>query len=188
MITIINDKYILYPNKKIGEGGFSEVFLGKCIDTNRVVAIKRESKNNYKKQILEKEKYIYKILLTNKNTAKMLYYYEDELYRYLILEKYYMNLSDYKRKRKSLTEGKLLFITREIIDQIKILHKFGIIHKDIKPENFVIDKKNNSVKLLDFGLSDSYLDNNDHMEFKKTRSRSGTLRYMSVNSHKKYTL
>jgi serine/threonine protein kinase len=189
MTKIIDNKYILYFNKKIGEGGFSEVFSGKCLTTDEIVAIKCEKKESIKKQILEKEKYIYQILLKNENTAKMLFYNEDETYRYLVLEKYYMNLGNYKKKRKIENDGKFLFITREIIKQIKILHDLGIIHKDIKPENFVIDKKNNTVKLIDFGLSDTFLDENKkHVIMKKTRSRSGTLRYMSPNSHKKYRL
>ena len=52
-----------------------------------------------------------------------------------------------------------MFITIQLIEQIEILHSYGIIHKDIKPDNFVLNFNNNSIKLIDFGLSDSYIEN-----------------------------
>lgn len=185
---IINNKYIIFFDRILGEGGFSEVFLGKCIKTKKYLAIKCELKDNYKKKILEKEKYIYQIISNESNSAKMIDYIEDETYRYLILEKYKINVGDFKKEIGNINEKMILFIAKKMLNQIKLLHNYGIIHKDIKPENFVLDVKNNSIKLIDFGLSDTYIEDNKHISLKKSKSRSGTLRYMSINSHNKYLL
>jgi serine/threonine protein kinase len=56
-----------------------------------------------------------------------------------------------------------------MVDRIEVLHKHGFIHRDIKPQNYIIgksSKKANVVYLIDFGLSKRYLDpkTNKHVE------------------------
>ena len=76
----------------------------------------------------------------------------------------------------------------QMLQQLNVLHKNGIIHNDIKPENFVFDKQNKKFKIIDFGLSSFYITNKNHIKFSEKCSRFGTLRYMSINAHKKYSL
>lgn len=46
-------------------------------------------------------------------------------------------------------------VADQILDAVGYMHRKGIIHNDLKPENIFISRKDNSVKLLDFGLSDN---------------------------------
>lgn len=81
----------------------------------------------------------------------------------------------------------ILMIGFQAIERLESLHKHGFIHRDIKPDNFVIGFDENGKKiihLIDFGLSSSYLDkNNKHIWFKKYAHTVGTPYFLSVYAH-----
>lgn len=74
------------------------------------------------------------------------------------------------------------------------MHNAGYIHRDIKPNNFVMGLPNtpnaHTVYLLDFGLSKSYKDikrNVHYPQLPPGRALTGTARYASINSHQGYS-
>lgn len=62
------------------------------------------------------------------------------------------NLNEFLAENPSLDSRRRVFY--QILDVVAYVHKSGIIHNDIKPENILISRANDDVKLLDFGLSD----------------------------------
>ncbi len=74
-----------------------------------------------------------------------------------------------------------------MINRIEYLHKFHYVHRDIKPENFIIGQgeKSNIIYLIDFGLSKLYKNNKNHQHipYRDGRKLTGTVRYVSINTH-----
>ena len=78
-----------------------------------------------------------------------------------------------------------------MIDRIEFMHKKSFIHRDIKPDNFLIGLNENShiIYIIDFGLSEKYRNSRTykHIPFSTNNSFVGTARYSSINSLKGYS-
>lgn len=87
--------------------------------------------------------------------------------------------------RTFLTET-IVGIGAQIIMRLRHLHELHMIHRDIKPDNFVMGLKNNKNKLyiIDFGLCNKYRSSKTkvHIPFKTNMSLVGTCRYTSINA------
>ena len=185
-MPILLNKYKFSKDDIIGKGGFSTVYEGYDILDAKKIAIKIDKKIKYNK----KESLIYDKIMNEKYMPKKYDYIEKASSSYLIMPLYDMNCEKLLKINKDVyfNEKDVLMLSIQIIQQLNNLHKIGIIHQDVKPDNFVYDKKSNKFKLIDFGLSKYYIIDNNHIEFEKNHSRSGTLRYMSTNCHMKHTL
>lgn len=62
------------------------------------------------------------------------------------------NLNEYLAENPSLKSRER--ILSELLEAVSYIHKKGIVHNDLKPENILISRKGDSLKLIDFGLSD----------------------------------
>jgi len=100
---------------------------------------------------------------------------------FLIME-YAMNgeLFDYIVKKQKLSEKEACRFFQEILSGIAYIHKLAIVHRDLKPENLLLDF-NNSLKIIDFGLSNTYKDG----ETLKTACGSPCYAAPEVNLHNK---
>jgi casein kinase 1 len=77
-------------------------------------------------------------------------------------------------------------IAIQMLERIQFLHLKGFIHRDVKPDNFVIgsDSKGYKIYLIDFGLAKRYLDKDgNHIPYKDNKNLTGTARYASLNTH-----
>jgi serine/threonine protein kinase len=77
-------------------------------------------------------------------------------------------------------------IALQILDRIEFIHNKSILHRDIKPDNFLIGtgRKKHRIYIIDFGLSKKYIKDETHTEYKKGRSFTGSFRYSSIRNHK----
>ena len=75
----------------------------------------------------------------------------------------------------------------QMIKLLKFIHSKSFIHRDVKPDNFVIGLGENKdiVHIIDFGLSKRYRDSNSklHIPYRDNKSLTGTVRYASINTH-----
>lgn len=70
---------------------------------------------------------------------------------------------------------------------IQFIHLRGVLHRDIKPDNFLVGRNSNQNKIymIDFGLAKRYLskDNESHIPYRDNKDLTGTARYASINTH-----
>lgn len=183
---ILLDNYALL--EKLGSGSFGEVYLTKDKQTNNYVAAKVEDKSEYPR--ISYEYKVYKNIRRRgfKNGIPKVYeYIKAGDFNILIMELLGKNLDDlftkFDRKFKVST---VLLLGIEIINLLQKLHAAKYVHRDIKPNNFMIGKEGNKHKLyiMDFGLSKEYIDSEgDHLAYRTNRSLIGTARYASINMH-----
>jgi|SRR3989344_3035193 len=176
---LFNDKYKII--KKLGSGAFGDLY---CIQNsnNEFFAAKIEKHTSNK---LKHEFKIYSHLHKHNITSIPLIknYIETHDYNILIMSMLtsdFDNLFEFNNKYFPL--GTILKFGIDALLILENIHNCGIIHRDIKPNNFLLDT-NNKLHLIDFGLSKFYLKNNKHIEYKQNKSLVGTIKYTSINIH-----
>ena len=181
---LIFNKY--QPIKLIHSSGFGDVYEGKNIKENIPVAIKVERKNSIYK-VLESEAF-YLMNLKGYGIPKIITYGHYFKYNILIEEllgKSIEHIYDVK-KSDNFSIKDVCMIALQSLDRLEFIHSKFVIHRDIKPQNFVIGRNDPDViYLIDFGLSHKYRSSRTykHIKFKNLKLTYGSLRYLSINGN-----
>jgi len=143
------------PLKVIGRGAFGEVRLVQKKDTGHVYAMKILRKAD----MLEKEQIAHVraerdvlVEADHQWVVKMYYCFQDALNLYLVME--FLPGGDMMTllmKKDTMTEEQTQFYVAETVLAIDSIHRLGFIHRDIKPDNLLLDSRGH-IKLSDFGL------------------------------------
>lgn len=149
---------ISYPNTEIiGHGSFGVVFTTTIQETKDMVAIKKVLQD---KRFKNRELEIMK-LLNHINLINLKYYFyekdpSDEVYLNLIID--YMPMSLYQRlrhfvhQRASMPRLEIKMYMFQLFKALNYLHNIvSVCHRDIKPQNLLVDPESWSLKLCDFG-------------------------------------
>uniref|UniRef100_A0A6C0IFU6 non-specific serine/threonine protein kinase n=1 Tax=viral metagenome TaxID=1070528 RepID=A0A6C0IFU6_9ZZZZ len=182
MTALIGKKYILLD--LIGSGSFGSIYQGINVRTEEKVAIKVEPINNGTK-LLKNETTIYQYLSNKPGIPEVKWYGKDNQNYYMVLNLLGESLEAIKEQKGTFSLKTTLQIGINVLDLLLTIHEAGLIHRDIKPDNFLLSltDTNKKINIIDFGLCKSYLNNEKHMEMKKTSSLIGTPTYASVNAH-----
>ena len=185
-IYLIGTKYI--TEKQIGSGTFGVVFVGRNKDTGEKVAIKIESESAKHPQ-LEFEAKVINRLNNSKvyGVPRIKWFGKQDKYNIMVSSLLGPSLDEFFIAcGKKFTLKTVLMLGVQLLYRIEHIHNAGILHRDIKPNNFLmgIGSTGGTVFAIDFGLSKKYITTNgEHIKYNDKKKLLGTARYMSVNCH-----
>ena len=170
--------------KKIGQGAFGSVFAGKNLDDNKPIAIKVEKSNAPRTSL--KDEAIFLFELKGLGIPEMISFGKVKTYNVLVEPLLGPSLFHlYVQSGMQFALEDICMISIQVIERIQFVHSRFIIHRDIKPDNFLIGRKDpNVIYLIDFGLSKKYKSDKTgkHLKFNFTGKLTGTVRFASANA------
>ena len=180
-------------DRRVGRGSFGDCYSGYEVATNRAICVKVEDPDQIRPK-LQSEHSIMKLIEKRTTHTELLipralHITTDPPYNVLVQDLLGPSLEDiFQRCEKKFDPMTVLMIAPLIIDTIQIVHAAGVIHKDIKPHNFLLGRGKNAHKvyIIDFGLSKKYHSEGKHIPFRIGRSLIGTARYVGLNVHRGY--
>lgn len=182
-MNLINNKYILL--EQIGSGTFGSIYKSKNTRSDEIVAIKVEPIKNGTK-MLKNESTIYQYLGSRQGMPHVKWFGKDKTNYYMVINLLGKSLEQLKLEKNRFSLKLTLQIGIQIVFLLKTIHDKGLIHRDIKPDNFLLglNSLQKQVHIIDFGFCKSYLNNDKHIQFGKINSLIGSYNYASLNSHK----
>ena len=179
---MISNKYNLI--EKISEGSFGSVFKAENIRTKENVAIKFEIKMDNIKS-LKNEAKIYQYLGKINGFPQIKMFGTMDKLNYLVIDLLGKSLSNTIFYFNKLSLKTTLLIGIQIINRIKVLHENQLLHRDVKPSNFLfgLEKDINKLYLVDFGFSKRYIYNGNHIQERELTKIVGSPNFVSLNIH-----
>lgn len=171
----INDRYEII--KSIGEGGMANVYLAKDTILDRQVAVKvlRGDLSSDEKFIRRFQREALSVSnLSHPNIVEVYDVGEEDGQYYIVME--YIEGKTLKQllyKRGALTLPEVIDIMTQLTDGLAHAHEAYIIHRDIKPQNIMIED-NGTIKITDFGIAMAV----NATQFTQTNSVMGTVHYL----------
>lgn len=143
--------------KVIGNGSFGVVYQAKLVESGELVAIKKVLQDkrfkNRELQIMRK--------LEHCNIVKLKYFFyssgekKDEVYLNLVLEyipeTVYRVARHYSKSKQTIPISFIKLYMYQLFRSLAYIHSLGICHRDIKPQNLLLDPESGVLKLCDFG-------------------------------------
>ncbi|XP_018896748.2 tau-tubulin kinase homolog Asator isoform X2 [Bemisia tabaci] len=175
--------------RKIGGGGFGEIYEGQDLVSKEQVALKVESARQ-PKQVLKMEVAVLKKLQGKEHVCRFIGCGRNDRFNYVVMQLQGKNLAELRRAQPkgAFSLSTTLRLGVQILRAIQSIHQVGFLHRDIKPSNFSIGLRGSNARkvyMLDFGLARQYTVASG--EVRPPRAAAGfrgTVRYASINAHK----
>ncbi|CAD8150731.1 unnamed protein product [Paramecium octaurelia] len=185
---LYNNRFFI--KKKISAGSFGVVFLCEDLQTKEYVAMKVE-KDDTNVIGLDREIQMLDELRKIPGIPKIIWAGNDHDRNCLVMQLLGRDLSYHMKELRTFSLKCVVNIILQVIQIIEGVHRRGIIHRDMKPENIMTgkDQELNQIFLADFGIAKFYREpDGTHTPFKESKPFVGTTRYASINAHKGYEL
>ncbi|XP_067019182.1 uncharacterized protein [Acropora muricata] len=146
------------PIQQLGTGGFAEVYLVKERKTDKKIACKMFDLRENHKDIQKKTKMVrdeVRNLSAVKHEFIVEFYRAEECRNTFLIFMEYMEggaMDKLLREKGRIEEPMVQKFTKQLLVAVAFLHNNGIIHKDIKGANILLDKHQENIKLADFGI------------------------------------
>ena len=181
---LIFSKYLI--RKRIGKGSFGVVYQGLNTSTNEKIAIKIEKREKNQQGTLENEA-MRLVYLQGEGIPKVYCYGNNQSHNLLVEELLGKSLEDiFNSYGKPFSLKTVCVLGIEMIKRIQFIHQKFYIHRDIKPDNFVLglDNKSHIIYILDFGLSKKFRSSrtHQHIKFSVNKKYIKTYPILSISS------
>jgi serine/threonine protein kinase len=181
----VGSKWIL--RKRLGAGSFGEIYSGQHILTKEDVAVKLEQARAHPPQLLNESR-AYKLLAGGVGIPAVRWYGVEGDYNVMVMDLLGKSLQElFEQCGQKFTLKTVLMLADQMIARIEYLHNKNVLHRDIKPDNFMVGTGANAGLLyaIDLGLSRKYKDpkTGQHIPFREGKPLLGTARYTSMNTH-----
>ena len=171
--------------KKLGEGSFGEVY--QAIWQGEDVAIKVERRSTRCPQLNNE----YKLLTKMQSGVGMPEVYSLESVTgcsVMVMELLGATVHDvFMACGKRFPAGLVMQLGEQMIGRLEFVHSRGVVHRDMKPDNFLLGKGIHAdlIYLIDFGISQYFRDSKSlkHCPLTNGHSLRGTAKYCSLNTH-----
>jgi len=140
--------------RKIGRGKYSEVFEGICVSSTEKCVIK--ILKPVKKKKIRREIKILQNLNGGMNIIKLLDVVRDPATKTPSLIFEYVNNIDFKTLYPTLSDFEIRYYIFQLLKALDFAHSNGIMHRDVKPHNVMIDHQKKRLRLIDWGLAEFY--------------------------------
>ncbi|KAH7851410.1 hypothetical protein Vadar_011206 [Vaccinium darrowii] len=140
--------------RKVGRGKYSEVFEGVHCTNNEKCVIK--ILKPVKKKKIKREIKILQNLCGGPNIIKLLDIVRDQQSKTPSLIFEYVNNTDFKMLYPTLSDFDIRYYIYELLKALDYCHSQGIMHRDVKPHNVMIDHEQRKLRLIDWGLAEFY--------------------------------
>lgn len=174
----MNKKYEVI--EKIGQGCFGAIYRGRNIRTGEFVAIKVEAIQS-ETRLLKNESNVYQYLRDCLGIPKVKWFGKDETNYYMVIELLGPSLEQLKIERGTLTLQLVMQVGQQILGILQSIHEMGLVHRDIKPDNFLLglNDKSKQLYMIDFGFCKKC----SVSEPATTTGLIGSPNYASINAH-----
>ncbi|GAA5894102.1 hypothetical protein JCM6882_007984 [Rhodosporidiobolus microsporus] len=140
--------------RKLGRGKYSEVFEGYDVVNKKLIVIK--VLKPIKKKKVKRELKVLSNLRGGPNIIELLDVVRDPQSKTPSIITEHVNNLDSKQLYPKFTDGDVRYYMFELLKALDFCHSKGIIHRDVKPLNILIDHDQRKLRLIDWGLAEFY--------------------------------
>ena len=143
--------------KRLGSGTYGEAYLGHNIHTLQKYVVKIYRFGKLKRKKMMREILVTQSMCGHPNIIRLEHVIRQSLTEYPALVFEYAKDTYYRDLYPALSPEDVRFYIHEIFQGLAFAHDRGVMHKDLKPANIMIDHANKKLKIIDWGLSQFYV-------------------------------